>query len=203
MKYAFMTKAEALLHGDFHLGSFMGNEEETYVIDPEFAFYGPIGFDIGKAMANFFIAYISQEHHQKRLGTNSKEFRKWLFDTAKYMLTGTLDKFETLWKKHLEETKPLYWNYPEGQKHSEEYIKTVLNRIFKDSVGFAGCVFIRRTLGLAKNKDISGIEDLIERERLDWICLNIGREFLVNKDNIDNIEKVADIVNKYSNIDKI
>lgn len=203
MKYAFMTKAEALLHGDFHLGSFMGNEEETYVIDPEFAFYGPIGFDIGKAMANFFIAYISQEHHQKRLGTNSKEFRKWLFDTAKYMLTGTLDKFEILWKKHLEETKLLYWNYPEGQKHSEEYIKTVLNRIFKDSVGFAGCVFIRRTLGLAKNKDISGIEDLIERERLDWICLNIGREFLVNKDNIDNIEKVADIVNKYSNIDKI
>ena len=41
-------------------------------------------------MANFFIAYISQEHHQKRLGTNSKEFRKWLFDTAKYMLTAVL-----------------------------------------------------------------------------------------------------------------
>ena len=203
MKYAFMTKAEALLHGDFHLGSFMGNEEETYVIDPEFAFYGPIGFDIGKAMANFFIAYISQEYHQKRLGTNSKEFRKWLFDTAKYMLEGTLNKFEKLWKKHLEETKPLYWQYPEGKKDSDEYIKTVLNRIFKDSVGFAGCVFIRRTLGLAKNKDISSIEDLEERSRLDWICLNIGREFLVNKDSIDSIEKVANIVNKYSMVDKL
>ena len=64
-------------------------------------------------------------------------------------------------------------------------------------------MLIRRTLGLAKNKDISGIEDLNERARLDWICLNIGREFLVNKDSIDNIEKVEKIVNEYSNIDKI
>ena len=203
MKYAFMTKTEALLHGDFHLGSFMGNEEETYIIDPEFAFYGPIGFDIGKAIANFFMAYISHEYHQKRLGTNSIEYRKWLFDTAKYMLTGTLSKFESLWKKHLEETNPLYWQYPEGKKHSEDYIKTVLNRIFKDAVGFAGCVLIRRTLGLAKNKDISGIQDLKERARLDWICLNIGREFLINRESIDTIDKVAEIVNKYSNIDKL
>ena len=119
------------------------------------------------------------------------------------MLEGTLNKFEKLWKKHLEETKPLYWQYPEGKKDSDEYIKTVLNRIFKDSVGFAGCVFIRRTLGLAKNKDISSIEDLEERARLDWICLNIGREFLVNKDSIDSIEKVANIVNKYSMVDKL
>ena len=106
-------------------------------------------------------------------------------------------------KKHLKETKPLYWNYDEGEKHSEEYIKTVLNRIFKDAVGFAGCVLIRRTLGLAKNKDIASIEDLKERARLDWICLEIGREFLVNRDNIENIEKVSDIVNKYSSIYKI
>lgn len=202
MKYVFMTKSEALLHGDFHLGSFMGNETETYVIDPEFAFYGPIGFDIGKAMANFFMAYISQEYHQKRLGTNSNEFRKWLLNTAKYMLSGTLEKFKKLWIKHLEDTKPLYWNYPNGKKDSEKYIDITLNKIFKDSVGFAGCVLIRRTLGLAKNKDIAGIEDLTERARLDLICLKIGKEFLINRDNINNIEDVANIVNKYSYLDK-
>ncbi|MCZ9994825.1 hypothetical protein OFR22_05485 [Brachyspira hyodysenteriae] len=56
---------------------------------------------------------------------------------------------------------------------------------------------------MLKIKIFSGIEDLDERARLDWICLNIGKEFLIeNKDNnIDNIEKVSDIVNKYSNID--
>lgn len=202
MKYSFMTKAEALLHGDFHLGSFMCSEEETYVIDPEFAFYGPMGFDIGKAMANFFIAYISQEYHQKRLGANSIEYRKWLFKSAKYMLSGTLEKIEILWKEHLEHTKPLYWNYPEGKNHLENYIKAVLKRIFKDALGFAGCVFIRRTLGLAKNKDISGIEDLKERARLDWICLKVGRELLIDREKINGIEEVGDIINKYSPLNK-
>ena len=47
MKYAFMNHSEALLHGDLHIGSIMANNEETYVIDPEFAFFGPIGFDVG------------------------------------------------------------------------------------------------------------------------------------------------------------
>ncbi|MCZ6675076.1 MAG: S-methyl-5-thioribose kinase, partial [Verrucomicrobia bacterium] len=52
MKYKFMNNAEALLHGDLHIGSLMTNEEETYVIDPEFAFYGPMGFDIGAFIGN-------------------------------------------------------------------------------------------------------------------------------------------------------
>lgn len=201
MKYAFMTKSESLLHGDFHLGSFMCNKDETYIIDPEFAFFGPMGFDIGKAMGNFFMAYISQEYHQKKLGTNSIEFRKWLFDTAKYMLSGTLEKMEKLWKTHIEKTKPLYWDYPKGQTHFEKYMKAALNKIFKDSVGFAGCVLIRRTLGLAKNKEISSIEDLQERARLDRICLKVGKEFLINREKINSIDEVGYIVCKYSALD--
>ena len=203
MKHIFMTKAEALLHGDFHLGSFMANEDETFVIDPEFAFYGPISFDIGKAVANFFIAYISHEYHQKRLGTNSIQYRNWLFDTAKFMYTGTINKFDILWKKHIAETKPLYWDYPNGIEDACKYRDSVYKEILEDAIGFAGCVLIRRTLGIAKNKDISGIEDLTERARLDWICLNIGREFLLNRKSISSIDDAANIVEKYSNKDRL
>ena len=47
LKEGFLTHAQALIHGDLHTGSIMVTEEDTKVIDPEFAFYGPIGFDIG------------------------------------------------------------------------------------------------------------------------------------------------------------
>lgn len=204
MKYAFMTKAEALLHGDFHLGSFMANENETYVIDPEFAFYGPIGFDIGKVMANFFMAYISQEYHQKRLGNNNSiEYRKWLFDTACYMYEGTIKKFDKLWIEHIKDTKPLYWDYPNGMNDFENLREETYKRIFEDVVGFAGCVLIRRTLGLAKNKDIADIKDLDERARLDMICLNIGREFLTKRKEIKRIDNLCHIVQKYSPLNKL
>ena len=47
LKLKFLAAAEAMIHGDLHTGSFMVTEEDTRAIDPEFAFYGPMGFDIG------------------------------------------------------------------------------------------------------------------------------------------------------------
>ena len=46
-----MGSPEALIHGDLHTGSIMVTESETRVIDPEFAFYGPMGFDVGAVSA--------------------------------------------------------------------------------------------------------------------------------------------------------
>src|SRR5690625_7010489 len=55
-KWAFMTRAEALIHGDLHTGSVMvkgeseagsGAAVSVKAFDPEFAFYGPVAFDLG------------------------------------------------------------------------------------------------------------------------------------------------------------
>ncbi|MCB1805127.1 MAG: S-methyl-5-thioribose kinase, partial [Candidatus Competibacteraceae bacterium] len=52
LKLKFLTSAQALIHGDLHTGSIMLTQTDTRVIDPEFAFYGPIGFDLGACIAN-------------------------------------------------------------------------------------------------------------------------------------------------------
>ncbi len=44
LKLKFLSNAEAMLHGDLHTGSVMLTAEDTRIIDPEFAFMGPIGF---------------------------------------------------------------------------------------------------------------------------------------------------------------
>ncbi len=51
-----MTHGEALIHGDLHTGSVMVGGGRTVAIDPEFAFYGPVGFDLGAIWANAVIA---------------------------------------------------------------------------------------------------------------------------------------------------
>ena len=53
MKESYMTHAQALIHSDLHTGSLMVNADDTRVIDPEFAFYGPMGFDIGARVGKF------------------------------------------------------------------------------------------------------------------------------------------------------
>lgn len=37
--------------------------ESTQVIDPEFAFYGPMGFDVGAFIGNLILAYFAQDGH--------------------------------------------------------------------------------------------------------------------------------------------
>ena len=56
LREAFMNHAQALLHGDLHTGSVFANETGIRVLDPEFGFYGPIGYDIGNVIANLFFA---------------------------------------------------------------------------------------------------------------------------------------------------
>ena len=59
----FCEQSQALIHGDLHTGSIMVTVSSTKVIDPEFAFYGPIGFDVGALLGNFLLSYFSQDGH--------------------------------------------------------------------------------------------------------------------------------------------
>jgi 5-methylthioribose kinase len=80
LKNKFVTDTASLLHGDLHTGSIMCTRTSTFVIDHEFAFYGPMGFDVGAFLANLLLAYFSQDGLEKRSpGGGDRSFnRAWL-----------------------------------------------------------------------------------------------------------------------------
>lgn len=45
----------------------MANTELTKVIDPEFAFFGPMGFDVGAVLENLVLNYLSQLFATRRM----------------------------------------------------------------------------------------------------------------------------------------
>ncbi|CAA3008230.1 methylthioribose kinase-like [Olea europaea subsp. europaea] len=63
LKSKFCERAQALIHGDLHTSSVMVTVDSTQVIDPEFGFYGPMGFDIGAFVGNLILAYFAQDGH--------------------------------------------------------------------------------------------------------------------------------------------
>lgn len=63
--FRFCERAQALIHGDLHTGSVMVTHDSTQVIDPEFAYYGPMGFDVGAFLGNLILAFFSQDGHAK------------------------------------------------------------------------------------------------------------------------------------------
>lgn len=56
-RWIFRTAGECLLHGDLHSGSVMAGEDfDARIIDLEFAFVGPIAFDLGNLIAHLLLA---------------------------------------------------------------------------------------------------------------------------------------------------
>jgi 5-methylthioribose kinase len=176
-----MTEAQALLHGDLHTGSIMLNKEETYVIDPEFAFYGPMGFDVGIYLANLVMSYFS-------LKKDENGYR----DYVRGMIKDTWDKFASKFKTNMlqneKKRESLQWNYPDGMKHFERYTDGFVKDLFDDSIGFMACEMFRRTVGLAKVADVAGIEDLERRAEIEEKILNCASKIITSKySNIDEV----------------
>ena len=198
MKYKFMNNAESLLHGDLHIGSIMVNENETYVIDPEFAFYGPMGFDIGAVIGNLLMSYFSHDHRQKLLGREPYVYRKWLLDTIESVWIKFAEKFEKLWIEEQLSNPQLAWKYPEGERHFKVLRERFIARLFGDTVGFAACKMMRRILGLAKVADIAEIEDLQERARIERMTLKLGKKMVIERDSINNIGEIINLAKELS-----
>src|SRR5215218_2968758 len=97
LKLKFLASPEALIHGDLHTGSIMVTDSSTMVIDPEFAFYGPMGFDIGAVIANLLMAYLASAGHEKSPGER-RVFEVWMLETIENVWTEFAREFLELWR---------------------------------------------------------------------------------------------------------
>ena len=97
LKLKFMASPEALIHGDLHTGSIMVTARETRVIDPEFAFYGPMGFDIGAVIGNLLMGYLASSGHETSPG-DRRAFEAWVLETVESVWTEFARKFVELWR---------------------------------------------------------------------------------------------------------
>ena len=89
----FIERQQALLHGDLHTGSFMVTEETTYAIDAEFAYYGPMAFDVCKMIANLLIAFFASDGLATKDSPRQKQ-RKWLLKVTAAQLLAPMTQTE-------------------------------------------------------------------------------------------------------------
>ena len=190
LKHLFTAKAETLLHGDLHTGSVMVTPGETRVIDPEFAFYGPMAFDVGMLLANFWMSYFSQAGHET--DGNRAGMRDYLLRVVVDIWDVFRDEFSRLW--HTERTGILYQRALFEDRGdalgSAQALDEVLQSIWTDMLGFAGVEMHRRILGLAHNADFETIEDADLRARCETKALKLGRHLAVNRRKIHSIADI-------------
>ena len=192
LKLKFLNAPEALIHGDLHTGSIMVTEDSTVVIDPEFAFYGPMGFDIGAVIANLLMAYLASAGHEKSPGER-RVFEVWLLETIESVWTEFAHEFLELWRteSHGDAYSPTLFPGEAGAARLETERQAYMARLFADTVGFAAAKIIRRILGLAHNADFELIEDAKQRAVCEARSLRLARAMMVETASFSTIGAVT------------
>ncbi len=188
LREIFLTKAQALLHGDLHSDNIFIKLDSTKVIDPEFAYYGPMGFDIGTVIANLLLNYAGQEGWS----TNEQErtdYRCYLMDTVRDLWTQFELQFRKLWDGHTAD------RMAKTQGYQDLYVA----RLLQDTIGFAGVTMVCRVHGFIHVADIDHIEDAAARERAQRIALEIGVALIKRNRSARSIEEVLAIALKAVN----
>ncbi|MCA3437961.1 MAG: S-methyl-5-thioribose kinase [Rhodobacter sp.] len=175
-KHAFLSKTETLVHGDLHSGSLMVTAGDTQVIDPEFAIYGPFGFDVGMFLANLLLAFHAQSGHEDSPGARDG-FRDWLLGQLDEVWQVFTAEFRHLWQT--ERTGILYqpalFEDAGDAPGAGAALAGVLAGIWRDAMGFCGVEMHRRILGLAHVEDLEAIPDPARRLRAEARALELGR----------------------------
>jgi len=192
-KDQFMNNTQALIHGDLHTGSIMVTQERTFFIDPEFAMYGPMSFDVGKYLGNLILGYLCQDG-QKTQDTepiDRDEYKKWLKEQILNTWYKFYAKFINLWNSH--HSGDLYDFLKGDEKGLKMAQELFMNKLFHDSVGIMGLVIIRRILGIAHVQDIESIKDLKERAKCETVALNLAVKLIKERENFSTIDEVVSL----------
>src|SRR6056297_1344633 len=179
LKNEFMTNAQALIHGDLHTGSIFIKEDKIKIIDSEFAFYGPMGYDIGNVIANLFFAKI----RNTVLDISQDKFQIWVTASIK----DTIDLYKIKFLKYLED------NTKETSSKTKEFHQWYLNQVLEYTAGAAGLEMMRRIVGEAKVGDIETIKNpelKVEAERLG---IAVAKDFIIRRKEIKYGENYLDI----------
>lgn len=173
LKFEFMNHAQSLIHGDLHTGSIFINQDHTFVFDPEFACYGPMGYDIGNILANLFFAWCNGDatstSQQER-----EEFCGWCLITIQEIVDKFIEKYDQVYDSCVKDP----------MAKTEGFKEYYLAQILSNTAGTTGLELIRRIVGMAKVKDITLIADEQKRARAERICLRFAKECILHRDSM-------------------
>jgi 5-methylthioribose kinase len=170
LKYDFMNNAQALIHGDLHTGSIFIKQGATKVMDPEFAFYGPMGYDIGNVVANMIFAWANGDATIADAG-EKETYLAWVEGVIAQVIDLFKQKYHVMFGERV--TEPM--------AKTPGYREYFLDTILADTAGVTGLELNRRIAGMANVKDITTIPDAEKRLRAERICILTAKECIKNR----------------------
>ena len=179
LREAFMNHAQALLHGDLHSGSIFANEKGIKVLDPEFAFYGPMGYDIGNVIGNLFFTLANLQFAGSQDPAAPGKVLRAIADV--YDLTR-----EKISRKYDELVRLSFYR-------TDRFKQYFIDGVMSDSLGYAGTEIIRRTVGDSKVMELDLVKDPEIRIPMERALVRAGVQLIMERSRIRTGKDTAEV----------
>lgn len=184
LKYKFMTRSDSLIHGDFKSGCFLLTEKKTYIIDFEFAFVGPFGYDMGSFFYSLIAAAVSHSLYE-----NSLSYQEWLLDA----IIETFEYFESEFKSIflLEKNGVFISANNIDATLFDEFRNHIIEEFLQESIAYAAVQMSAKMISLLP------IESKYYEKKEEYyfkIMFQISKIFLKEYKSIKDIQTVVKIV---------
>ena len=178
LRLGFMSNTQALIHGDLHSGSIFVNDVGMKVLDPEFAFYGPMGYDIGNVLGNLFFPWAAEAFCR----SGESDFTEYL--------AGTIEEVYDRTRFGLEERFDALVRSPLCR--AGDFRQWWLDGVMADAAGYAGTEIIRRTVGDSKVSDLTSVSDLSCRVPMERALILLGVSLIMSRKEIRSGNEITD-----------
>ncbi|MEM1484484.1 S-methyl-5-thioribose kinase [Oscillospiraceae bacterium PP1C4] len=170
LKFDFLNNAQSLIHGDLHSGSIFINKDHTFVFDPEFAFYGPMGYDVGNIIANMLFVWMNADATIED-AAQQEDYKTWVEITVKDIVDMFIEKFKEAYRIHAQGI----------MAKTPGFLEWYLGTVLADTAGVCGLEMNRRMVGMANVKDITTIADENKRARAERIIITMAKDCIKNR----------------------
>lgn len=174
----FMNCSQALIHGDLHSGSIFANEDGIKIIDPEFAFYGPMGYDIGNVIGNLFFAWANKVYTAPEAVGTAEALEKTIRETY----DKTREKLTACYEEKV--TFPLY--------RTREFETDYLDGVMADSLGYAGTEIIRRVVGDSKVMEVTEVTNPEVKIPMERALIKMGIRLIMDRTRIGSGKELTE-----------
>jgi 5-methylthioribose kinase len=183
LKLGFFCNTQSLIHGDLHTGSIFVRQDSTKIIDGEFAFYGPAGYDVGNVVANLVFAWANADTVMTDPTERASQTR-WLEETLVDVVDGFKRKWKTLWRERV----------VESTARTPGFAEWYLGGVLADTAGVTGLELCRRTVGIAHVKDLTSIASAEHRVRAERLCIELAKRCIQERARITCGEDYLDLL---------
>ena len=158
----------------------IANEDGIRILDPEFAFYGPMGYDIGNVIGNLFFSWANKFYTMPKEAEAISNLERTIAELCDLTMSKLAAKYDKMVSFSLYRT--------------EAFRQAYLAGVLADSIGYAGTEIIRRVVGDSKVAEITSVNEPAQRLPMERALLKLGITLIKQR---ECLQSGSDIVNAF------